>query len=63
MYHVFYNPDCHMYGVKKWNEYGKFWQQAWPPTGKGGRCGQSAYTRYKRVAHRWMSELEEGNQV
>jgi hypothetical protein len=46
-----------MYGIEKYNNQGKFWQQVLPPQGKGGRKGQSAYTYYKGVAERWLKEL------
>jgi len=56
-YRVFYSKDCMMYGIEKYNNQGKFWQQVLPPQGKGGRKGQSAYTYYKGVAERWLKEL------
>lgn len=71
-YKVFFNPDCNMYGVKKYintgykvyttngeYEYKKEWVQILPPNNKGARNGQSAYTHYKKVAERWISELKE----
>jgi len=57
-YRVFYSEDCMMYGVEKWNQHGKFWQQVLPPRGKGARHGKSAYTYYEGVAKRWMNELQ-----
>lgn len=58
-YRVFYDKDCMMYGVEKWNNQGKFWQQVLPPRKpQGARKGQSAYTCYKAVAERWMKSLQ-----
>lgn len=59
-YQVFYSKDCDMYGVRKWNDRGKFWQQVLPPRKtQGARNGQSAYTCYKGVAQRWLKELKQ----
>lgn len=59
MYRVFFNKDCMMYGVERFNRHGNFWQQVLPPSGKGGRSGRSAYTYYEGVAKRWLKELQE----
>lgn len=56
-YKIFYNRDCQMYGVQKYNEQGNFWQQVVPPRNCGARRGQSAYTCYRGVALRWLEEL------
>ena len=62
LYKVFYSDDCMMYGVYKFVENGNFWQQMLPPRKTyGARHGQSAYTRYKGVAERWLKEYERGN--
>lgn len=55
-YKVFYNPDCNKYGVLKFGNLmndcmGDRWQQV---------CldDKPAYTKYKKVAERWMHQLE-----
>lgn len=56
MFKVFYNPDCNKYGVLKFGNLmndcmGDRWQQV---------ClsNKPAYTKYKKVAIRWMNIIK-----
>ena len=51
---VFYNEDCAKYGVQTfgnlWNDcMGDRWQQV--------TYGDKVYTKYKKVAERWLSKM------
>lgn len=52
-----------MYGVQAFTRNGSYepkrWMQVLPPKKTyGARHGQSAYTRYKSVAERWVKEYQ-----
>lgn len=55
-YEVFYNKDCAKYGVHRfgnlWGDcMGDRWQQV-------ALCDRPAYTKYERVAQRWLKQLK-----